>query len=113
MKRFRLAVYRFAYGAVSRLSNLTGGAALFVRWKVALAAVIISFSASSLTGCGPWTTCYEPAEEPTCYDPAPTCYIMPEEPHPDEGEGGGTASEALFEESAPTEAGDKTPDAAE
>ncbi len=84
--------YRFFYRLASRLSDITGGARPFVRWKVALAAVIIGFTSLS---CRPWndtqTTCYDRAE-PTCYDPVPTCYITPEEPCPeDDGTGGQSA----------------------
>lgn len=75
------AFYRFAYRIASRLSDITGGAALFVKWKVAIAAVIISLSGTAITSCKP--TCYDPG--PTCYVPAPTCYITPEEPCPEEG----------------------------
>lgn len=60
------SICTLAYKAVSGLSNLTGGASLLVKCKVALAAVVLGLSAASTTGCGE-TSCYEPVA--TCYDP--------------------------------------------
>ena len=86
MKRIKQTIYRFAYRVASCLSDMTGGARLFVTWKLALAAAILGFSAVSLTSCPERTTCYDPA--PMCYDPVPTCYISEpsEQPCPEEGD---------------------------
>ncbi len=97
MKRIKQAFYRLAYRAASRLSDISGGKALFVRWKVALAAVLLGFTAVSLTGCPGETTCYEPVE-PTCYAP-----VAPEAPCPEGGE------EARYDASEPRYLDDAAP----
>ncbi len=74
--------YRFVYRIVSRLSDITGGASVFVRWKVTLAAIILGCTAVSLTNCRPHTGCYDQVAPPTCYDP-----VAPEEPCPETEEG--------------------------
>ncbi len=107
MKRIKEFFYRIAYRIASRLSDISGGARFFVRWKVALAAVILGFSAVSLTGC-PRTTCYDaPAPEPTCYDP-----VAPEAPCPEGGEEARyDASEPRYlDDSAPADSLDQTSD---
>ena len=59
-----------AYRLVSSLSDVSGGRPIFVRWKVALAAIVIGLSTTSLSSCRPFATCYKPAEpyeETLCY----------------------------------------------
>jgi hypothetical protein len=67
------SIYRGTYRLVSWLSDKTGGAPFLVRWKVALAVVVLGISTSSLVGCEPGggeVTCYEPVPpEVMCYDP--------------------------------------------
>ncbi len=111
MKQIKQAFYRFAYRIISRLSDITGGARLFVKWKVALAAVIIGFTATTLTGCE--ISCYAPAE-PTCYDPAPPEQKDPEEKEEEGGEKARyDADDPRFLEDASAEFRDEMPDAAE
>lgn len=85
------SLYRSAYRVVSWFSDKTGGWSFLVRWKVALAALVIGVSATTFTSCKP--TCYE---QVTCYDPVPTCYITPEEPCPEDGDGGKEESPTTF-----------------
>ncbi len=106
MKQLKQAFYRFAYRLASRLSDITGGARLFVRWKVALAAIIIGFSATALSCRPPWVSCYETAE-PTCYAP-----VAPEQPAPDPDEGEKArydASDPHFMEEASPEFTEESP----
>lgn len=65
MKKF---FYKTAYRIVSWLTDLSGGKSFLIKWKTALAVVVIGFSTTAFTGCKPTSTCYEPAV-PTCYDP--------------------------------------------
>ncbi len=59
-------LYKGAYKAVSALSDLTGGAPVVARWKVAIAAVVLSLSAGAMSGCKPGEVmCYATEEPPT------------------------------------------------
>lgn len=79
MKKY---LYKSAYRVVSWLTDLSGGKSLLLKWKTALAVMVIGLSATATTGCKP--TCYAP---PMCYDPAveevaPQDNDAPGEDHP-------------------------------
>ena len=66
--RFIKILYKF----FSFLADKTNGRKIFVSPKLFFGALIVSGMAISTSSCN------DPTDQATCYDPAPTCYVAPE-----------------------------------